>query len=83
MYQHTDSFRNRHLAESFISIFTGRGSALPPGVVIIATARNQAALHPAFATAHVFKKVLSLHPPDKDARTQVILCLASFICAWL
>ncbi|KAI0032780.1 AAA-domain-containing protein [Vararia minispora EC-137] len=65
--EHVDSFRFRHAAESFISIF-----ARACGVVLLATAQNQQTLHPSLNTAHVFKKVVALRPPDRDARKQIL-----------
>ena len=72
--QHTDSFRSRHIAELFLAIFGSSARAAAPnarGVVLLATAESQAALHPALNAAHVFREVVALKPPGKDARRDV------------
>jgi peroxin-1 len=55
------------VAESFIAAL-----ARAPGVVIIASAQGQPTLHAALGAAHVFKKVVALRAPDKDARRQIL-----------
>ncbi|KAI0310136.1 P-loop containing nucleoside triphosphate hydrolase protein [Amylostereum chailletii] len=68
--EHADSFRARHIAENFVDVFV-RGSSAP-GVVVIATASSQAALHTVLSTLHMFKKVVALKPPDKNARKEIL-----------
>ena len=41
------------------------------GVIVLATAESQAALHPLLSTLHVFKEVFHLKPPDRKARKEV------------
>ncbi|KAI0053237.1 AAA-domain-containing protein [Auriscalpium vulgare] len=74
--EHADSFRARHLAETFVSLFApGTAHAVAPntsGIVLLASAESQAALHPLLSTLHVFKQTVHLRPPDKSARKQII-----------
>lgn len=77
--QHADSFRSRHVTEVFLEVFERERE---PGVIVIATAKDQAALHSALNATHFFKKVVSLKPPDRDARKQVIVLLRLYIGAF-
>ncbi|KAI9462642.1 AAA-domain-containing protein [Russula earlei] len=74
--EHTDSFRTRHLTETFLSIFSSASAhELAPdmsGIVLIATAESQSALHPLLSVSHLFKQVVHLKPPDKNARKQIL-----------
>ncbi|KAI9441226.1 AAA-domain-containing protein [Lactarius indigo] len=74
--EHADSFRTRHLTETFLSIFSSAAAhELAPdlsGIVLLATAESQAALHPLLSTTHLFKQVVHLKPPDKNARKQIL-----------
>ncbi|KAI0262607.1 AAA-domain-containing protein [Gloeopeniophorella convolvens] len=74
--EHADSFRTRHLTETFLSIFAaGAAHALAPdlsGIVLLATAESQAALHPLLSATHAFKQTVHLTPPDKAARRQIL-----------
>lgn len=70
-HQHADSFRSRHLAEHFLSIF-GAKSVLP-GIVFLATCQSQTAVHPLLMSTHMFSTVMPLKPPNKDARRDVRL----------
>ncbi|EIN06461.1 AAA-domain-containing protein [Punctularia strigosozonata HHB-11173 SS5] len=73
--EHTDSFRDRHVAELFLSEF---GSAARPhsinnrGIVLIATAESSVALHPVLGTAHLFGETINLKPPNKEARRDIL-----------
>ena len=42
------------------------------GVILIATAESQSALHPHLSASHLFKQVVHLKPPDKNARKQIL-----------
>lgn len=44
----------------------------PSGIVLIATAESQAALHPLLSATHLFKQVVHLKPPDKNVRKQIL-----------
>ncbi|KAH9048455.1 AAA-domain-containing protein [Lactarius hengduanensis] len=74
--EHADSFRTRHLTETFLSIFSSASAhELAPdlsGIVLLATAESQAALHPLLSATHLFKQVVHLKPPDKNARKQIL-----------
>lgn len=74
--KHADSFRTRHLTETFLSIFSSAAAhELTPdmsGIIILATAESQAALHPLLSATHLFKQVVHLKPPDKNARKQIL-----------
>ena len=74
--QHADSFRTRQLTETFLSIFSSASAHdLAPdlsGVILIATAESQSALHPLLSASHLFKQVVHLKPPDKNARKQIL-----------
>ena len=74
--QHADSFRTRQLTETFLSIFSSASAHdLAPdlsNIVLVATAESQSALHPLLSAAHLFKQVVHLKPPDKDARKQIL-----------
>lgn len=74
--EHADSFRTRHLTETFLSIFSSAAAhELAPdlsGIVLLATAESQAALHPLLSATHLFKQVVHLKPPDKNARKQIL-----------
>ena len=41
------------------------------GIVLIASAESSATIHPRLNSAHIFKEVVHLKPPDKDARRVV------------
>ncbi|ESK93670.1 likely peroxisomal biogenesis aaa atpase pex1 [Moniliophthora roreri MCA 2997] len=73
--EHTDSFRTRHIAELFLSIFSASQRAAASnarGIIMLATAPSAAALHPLISTAHVFEEVVSVTPPNKDARRDIL-----------
>ncbi|KAI0060488.1 AAA-domain-containing protein [Artomyces pyxidatus] len=74
--EHTDSFRSRHLTETFVSLFSaGTAHAFTPntsGVVLLAGAESQATLHPLLSTIHLFKQMVHLKPPDKGARKEIL-----------
>jgi peroxin-1 len=74
--KHADSFRTRHLTETFLSIFSSAAAhELAPdlsGIVLLATAESQATLHPLLSATHLFKQVVHLKPPDKNARKQIL-----------
>ena len=42
------------------------------GIVLLATAESQAALHPLLSATHLFKHVVHLKPPDKNVRKRIL-----------
>ncbi|KAF5345345.1 hypothetical protein D9758_008461 [Tetrapyrgos nigripes] len=73
--EHQDSFRTRHIAELFVSMYSSsaRSSASNTrGIIVLATASSSAALHPLISTAHIFEEVVNLMPPNKDARKDIL-----------
>lgn len=74
--QHTDSFRTRQLTETFLSIFSSASAHdLAPdlsNIVLIVTAEFQSVLHPFLSASHLFKQVVHLKPPNKNARKQIL-----------
>lgn len=73
--EHADSFRTRHLTSIFLNIFSAsaRTSSLNArGIVLLATASSTAALHSYISTAHLFKEIVNVHPPNKDARRDIL-----------
>ncbi|EAU91532.2 peroxisome biogenesis factor 1 [Coprinopsis cinerea okayama7 len=73
--EHADSFRSRLLTEVFLRTFSS-GSRLAPlnakGIVVIATASSVAGLHPRLNSSHIFKEVVNVKPPNRDARRDII-----------
>ena len=72
--QHADSFRQRHITELFLDLFGSHTRFAAPnakGIVLFASAESNATIHPRLNAAHVFKEVISLKPPNKDARRDV------------
>jgi peroxin-1 len=42
------------------------------GIILIAAAESQSALHPLLSASHLFKQIIHLKPPDKNARKQIL-----------
>ncbi|EIW52807.1 AAA-domain-containing protein [Trametes versicolor FP-101664 SS1] len=73
--EHADSFHTRHITELFLALFGSSSRSAAPnasGVVLLAAAESQAALHPLLNSSHIFKEVVHLKPPSKDARKEVL-----------
>lgn len=73
--QHADSFHTRHITELFLALFGSSSRSAAPnasGVALLAAAESQAALHPLLNSSHIFKEVVHLKPPSKDARKEVL-----------
>ncbi|KAF9528481.1 P-loop containing nucleoside triphosphate hydrolase protein [Crepidotus variabilis] len=73
--EHEDSFRSRHLTELFLNIFGSRNRQLKlntRGIMLIATAESTSALHPYINSGHVFKEIVSVVPPNKGARKEIL-----------
>ncbi|KAF8893894.1 P-loop containing nucleoside triphosphate hydrolase protein [Infundibulicybe gibba] len=71
----TDSFRTRHITELFLRQFSFAARTVGPnmwGIILIATAESSAALHPLLNGSHVFREVINIKPPDKDARREIM-----------
>jgi peroxin-1 len=72
--KHADSFRTRHITETFIRMYSAAARTAAPnmrGIVVIATAQSQAAVHPLLKTLHIFSETVNVLPPNKDARRDV------------
>lgn len=72
--KHTDSTRTRHIVETFISVYAATFRSIPTnfrGVVMIATAKSSAAIHPLLKQLHVFEDTINVLPPNKEARKEV------------
>lgn len=73
-YQHTDSFRSRHITELFIAQYSSGERMVPSnfrGIVMIGTAESQTSLHALVHTLHIFQDIYHLQSPNKDARKEV------------
>ncbi|KAH9485161.1 Peroxisome biosynthesis protein PAS1 [Psilocybe cubensis] len=73
--EHADSFRSRHITEMFLNIFssTSRTSSLDcRGIILLATSDSTASLHPFINSSHIFKEVVHVTPPSKDARRDIL-----------
>ncbi|KAL1943757.1 hypothetical protein VTO73DRAFT_4202 [Trametes versicolor] len=73
--EHADSFHTRHITELFLALFGSSSRSAAPNasrVVLLAAAESQAALHPLLNSSHIFKEVVHLKPPSKDARKEVL-----------
>ncbi|KAG9016438.1 Peroxisome biosynthesis protein pex1 [Tulasnella sp. JGI-2019a] len=77
--EHADSFRSKHIAEVFLSVFNP--SRPPAGVAMIATCQGQTALHPLLSTAHIFSTRLTLKPPNKEARKDILARIVAERCS--
>ncbi|KAI0919744.1 hypothetical protein AcV5_001721 [Taiwanofungus camphoratus] len=73
--EHADSFRSRHITELFLTVFGPSARSAAPnanGVILLASAESQAALHPLLNSSHIFQEVVILKPPGKDTRKDII-----------
>ncbi|RDX44678.1 AAA-domain-containing protein [Lentinus brumalis] len=73
--EHADSFHTRHVTELFLALFGSSARSAAPnasGVIILAAAESQASLHPLLNASHIFKELVHLKPPSKDARKEVL-----------
>ncbi|KAI0665466.1 AAA-domain-containing protein [Trametes maxima] len=73
--EHADSFQTRHITEVFLSLYGSSARSGAPnasGIVLLAAAESPAALHPLLNASHIFKEVVHLKPPSKDARKEVL-----------
>ncbi|GJE90322.1 PEX-1N and AAA domain-containing protein [Phanerochaete sordida] len=73
--EHADSFRQRHISELFLDLFGSHTRFAAPnakGIVLFASAESNASIHPRLNAAHVFKDVIALKPPNKDARRDIL-----------
>ncbi|KAF7298025.1 putative peroxisomal biogenesis AAA ATPase pex1 [Mycena chlorophos] len=73
--EHADSFRTRQITELFISIYSSSARSNRTdsrGVVLLATAASPASLHPRLNRAHIFEEALTIRPPNKAARKEIL-----------
>ncbi|KAK1229140.1 Peroxisome biosynthesis protein pex1 [Marasmius sp. AFHP31] len=73
--EHANSFRTRHITELFLSTFSSTLRSNAPnsrGIILLATAPSAASLHPLISTAHIFEEVITVTPPNKDARRDIL-----------
>ncbi|TFK74567.1 AAA-domain-containing protein [Pluteus cervinus] len=73
--EHADSFRSRHLAELIRYLFSFNARPEAPdmrGILLIATAASSTSLHPLVTNAHIFRETVSVKPPDKNARKEIL-----------
>lgn len=71
--EHADSTRARQIAEIFLSAirqFTTRHA-----IAVLATSQSKEALHAILTTSHIFDETISLKPPNKTARREIIQSL--------
>ncbi|EMD35794.1 hypothetical protein CERSUDRAFT_115742 [Gelatoporia subvermispora B] len=76
--EHADSFRARHLAELFLAMYGSTARSAAPdanGIILLASAESQAALHPSLSSSHMFQEVVNLKPPGKSARQEIMVQL--------
>ncbi|KAG8831700.1 Peroxisome biosynthesis protein pex1 [Serendipita sp. 399] len=67
--EHTESFRSTQIAELFKK-FLQNLSCHPVGVLAIA--EGIPSLHKAISTGHSFSKVVTIKPPNKDTRAEIL-----------
>ncbi|KAJ7076895.1 P-loop containing nucleoside triphosphate hydrolase protein [Mycena belliarum] len=73
--EHADSFRSRHIAEIFLSMYSPSARTFAPnsrGVVLLATASSTATLHPLINSAHIFEDIVNVKSPNKNARKEIL-----------
>ncbi|CCL98466.1 uncharacterized protein FIBRA_00464 [Fibroporia radiculosa] len=73
--EHADSFRSRHITELFLAIYGPSARSAAPnanGVVLLSAAESQASLHPLLNSSHIFREIVTLKPPGKDARRDIL-----------
>ncbi|KAJ3522651.1 hypothetical protein NM688_g8845 [Phlebia brevispora] len=73
--EHADSFRTRHITELFLIQFGSAERFAAPNaraIVLLASAESSATIHPRLNTAHLFKEVVHLKSPGKDARRDIL-----------
>ncbi|KAG8859203.1 Peroxisome biosynthesis protein pex1 [Serendipita sp. 411] len=67
--EHTESFRSTQIAELFKSLLQVL-SRHPVGV--LAVAEGISSLHKAISTGHSFSKIVTIKPPDKSVRAEIL-----------
>ncbi|PPQ77199.1 hypothetical protein CVT25_011045 [Psilocybe cyanescens] len=73
--EHADSFRSRHITEVFLNIFSSNSrtaSLNSRGIILLATSDSTASLHSFVNSAHLFKEIVHVTPPNKDARRDIL-----------
>ncbi|KAF9415649.1 Peroxisome biosynthesis protein pex1 [Podila epigama] len=72
--EHADSFRSRQIAEVFLQIATKMCKRFDR-LAIVATAQQQASVHPSLITSHLFSEIVRLTPPGKTERKEMLQSL--------
>lgn len=72
--EHADSTRARQVAEIFLSILRQYTSRHP--ISVLATSQSKESLHTLLTTSHIFDETISLKPPDKTARKEILHSLS-------
>ncbi|KAF9198235.1 Peroxisome biosynthesis protein pex1, partial [Haplosporangium sp. Z 27] len=72
--EHADSFRSRQIAEVFLQIATKMCKRFDR-IAIVATAQQQASVHPSLVTSHLLSEIIRLTPPGKTERKEMLQSL--------
>ncbi|KAK2467867.1 hypothetical protein APHAL10511_000162 [Amanita phalloides] len=73
--EHKNSFRLRQLAELFIYIYSPVARTFAhnfQGILLLATATSKTALHAVVNRSHIFQEVITLLPPSRQARRDIL-----------
>ncbi|KJA20005.1 hypothetical protein HYPSUDRAFT_204070 [Hypholoma sublateritium FD-334 SS-4] len=73
--EHADSFRSRHLTEIFLNMFASGAhtkSLNSRGILLLASIDSTSSIHSFVNSAHVFKEIVHVTPPNKDARRDIL-----------
>ncbi|KAF8629161.1 hypothetical protein AX17_005746 [Amanita inopinata Kibby_2008] len=73
--EYRSSFRSRQLTELFLHIYSPAARATPHnfrGILLLATATSKNDLHALVNSSHIFKEVVNLLPPSKQARRDIL-----------
>ncbi|KAF9453962.1 AAA-domain-containing protein [Macrolepiota fuliginosa MF-IS2] len=73
--EHADSFRSRQLTEVFLSTYSSAARTAAAncyGIIMIATAASTSSIHSLLNNMHLFKEVVHVQPPNKDARRDIL-----------
>jgi len=72
--EHADSFRSRQIAEVFLQIASKMCKRFDR-IAVVATAQQQASVHPSLVTSHLFSEIIRLTPPGKTERKEMLQSL--------
>ncbi|KAG1750462.1 P-loop containing nucleoside triphosphate hydrolase protein [Suillus paluster] len=73
--EQADSFHQRHITELFLMHYSSNARLAPSnfrGIVLLATAESQTSVHALLHTLHIFKGVVSIPPPGREARKEIL-----------